>query len=317
MCDRLVRGCACVLSSFADGATPAGASAGQFAAELPIRLGFEYLKRRAGGREIWSAVVVTTRSLNLFLRGVSTWILRRCPRDAAMHDNLRPLLGFSVVFDLDGTLVDTAPDLLSALNHVLPSCGLAPVAPDAVRHLVGHGASAMIRGAAAGQGATLPDSAVLTLTDAFVEHYAGDIAAHSRPFPGLELALDDLAADGAVLAVCTNKRLGLAKALLESLGLADRFRAVLGSDSVANRKPHPDHLLRTIHEAGGAPNAAVFVGDGMADLEAARAASVPFIPVSFGYDDALRAEATEQMLDTFEALVGRVRTLQAQLAQQK
>lgn len=227
------------------------------------------------------------------------------------------LAGVTVVFDLDGTLVDTAPDLVAALNRVLPEAGIAPVSLEAVRHLVGHGASAMIRGAAAREGVELADAVVLTLTEAFVQHYAGTIAQHSRPFPGLEPALDTLATEGATLAVCTNKRTVLARALLEALRLADRFRAVLGSDSVANRKPHPEHLLRTIEQAGGTPGAAVFVGDGMADLQAARAASVPFIAVPFGYDDALRAEAAAHLIGSLEALPDRVHALRGQFVQQR
>lgn len=226
------------------------------------------------------------------------------------------LAGVTVVFDLDGTLVDTAPDLVRALNHVLPLAGMTAVSLEDVRHLVGHGASAMIRGAAARAGVALPETTVLTLTETFVAHYAASIAELSRPFPGLEPALDILADQGATLAVCTNKRVGLAEALLQALGLFDRFSAVLGSDSVANRKPHPEHLLRTIEAAGGASSAAVFVGDGMADLEAARAASLPFIAVSFGYDDALRAEAAADMISSFDVLPCRLHAWHAHRLQQ-
>ena len=206
------------------------------------------------------------------------------------------LQGAVIAFDLDGTLVDTAPDLIGALNTLLADEGLAPVPLAAARHLVGHGARALIERGFAEAGVPLDAARTQALFDQFIAVYLGRVARESRPFDGVELALDQLSASGARLAVCTNKRTDLSLALLDALGLTSRFVAVIGADQVAP-KPDPRLLWLTIERAGGAPSRALFVGDSMIDQATARAAMVPIVGVSFGYVETPLAPAD------FDALI--------------
>lgn len=212
------------------------------------------------------------------------------------------LQGATIVFDLDGTLVDTAPDLLRALNAVLVEAGLRPAPEAAVRHLVGHGARAMLEGGAALAGIRLPGERLDALTERFVEIYRADIALLSRPFPGAEAALDTLMAEGALLAVCTNKRTQLAIQLLEELGLAFRFAAIVGADAVPSRKPDPAHLIETVHRAGGAATRAIMVGDSAADIAAAKGAGIPVVAVTFGYGEDVETLEPDHILADFASL---------------
>jgi phosphoglycolate phosphatase len=193
------------------------------------------------------------------------------------------LEGVTVVFDLDGTLVDTAPDLLRALESVLASEGLAPPPVAQVRMMVGQGARALIERAGAVHARTWAPSRLDEMLEDFVAAYAADIARDSRPFPNLTAALNALDDAGARLAVCTNKRTGLSVQLLEAVGLAHRFAAIVGADSVPARKPDPGHFFAAVAAAGGDPHRAVMVGDSAADIGAARGAGAPVVAVSFGY----------------------------------
>jgi phosphoglycolate phosphatase len=189
-----------------------------------------------------------------------------------------------VVFDLDGTLVDTAPDLAGSLNHCLARAGLEPTTLAEVRPDAGRGAQAMLRAAYARAGHPRAADELAGQTARFLEHYAANIAEASTLYPGVVHALDRLAADGSILAVCTNKTEALAVRLLDALGLSSRFAAICGADTFAGRKPDPVHLHGTIDRAGGHRAHAVLVGDSETDMEAARRAFVPGILVSFGYD---------------------------------
>jgi phosphoglycolate phosphatase len=191
----------------------------------------------------------------------------------------------TVVFDLDGTLVDSAPDLVATLNVIFAREGLPPVAYDTARNLVGGGARSMIERSLAAQERKLDTAGVDGLVKDFVEHYAAHIADRSRAFPGLEAALDELAADGCRFAVCTNKLQWLSVRLLDALGLANRFAAICGADTFGLQKPHPDLLRRTIARAGGDPDHAVMVGDSISDIATARAAGVPVVAVDHGYTE--------------------------------
>jgi phosphoglycolate phosphatase len=191
--------------------------------------------------------------------------------------------GATVVFDLDGTMIDTGPDLTAALNHVLRGLDLPEAAPEDVRPVVGLGARAIIECALAGRGHACDGSTVEAHLKTFLEFYRQNIAVHSRPFPGFEDALAGLAAEGFRLAVCTNKREELAVKLLKEMRLAQHFHAIAGGDTFAVRKPDPGHLLGAITAAGGVAERAVMVGDSRPDVAAARAAGVPVIAVSFGY----------------------------------
>lgn len=191
----------------------------------------------------------------------------------------------TIVFDLDGTLVDTAPDLTRALNATMDLEGLPPLKMDAVRSMVGLGARKLIERVATLRGLVYSPLKLDQLTEAYTGFYLEDIAGNSRPFPGAVEALDALAALGAKLSVCTNKRQMLSERLLEALGLRDRFSAIVGADSVPERKPHPDHYRAAVMRAGGVVRRSVMIGDTSADVATARAAGAPVAIVSFGYCD--------------------------------
>jgi phosphoglycolate phosphatase len=197
--------------------------------------------------------------------------------------NPNPQLPLTLVFDLDGTLVDTAPDLIAATNHVMAGIGRTRVADDVVRPQVSHGALAMIRAAIGPEADDWPEERLYPLFEQFIVYYQANIAVESRPFPGMLEALDRAAAAGHTLAVCTNKREVLARQLLESLGLTARFAAIAGRDTFPVYKPDPGHLLSTIAMTGGNASHAVMIGDSGVDVATAKAANIPVIAVSFGY----------------------------------
>ncbi len=191
----------------------------------------------------------------------------------------------TIVFDLDGTLVDTAPDLVESLNHTIALRDLAPVGYEDLTHLVGQGARVMISRAFALRGAPLTDEELPALLDRFIAHYAAGMPGLSRPYPGLVDALDRLRDAGYLLAVCTNKMEGLARPLIETLGLTGYFAAITGGDTFPVRKPDAAHLTGTIELAGGVPQKALMIGDSINDILAARNAGIPSIAVPFGYSD--------------------------------
>lgn len=190
-----------------------------------------------------------------------------------------------VVFDLDGTLVDTAPDLLDSLNHCLVFAGLERAAPEELRRFVGMGGRVMIERAFAAQRQVLSTTRLDELQRVFLDHYGGNMPGGSRPYPGVVAALDRLEAAGFTAAVCTNKYERLSTALIGALGLAPRFAAVCGADTFAFRKPDPRHLTETIRAAGGDPARAIMVGDSRTDIDTAKAAGIPVVAVDFGYTD--------------------------------
>jgi phosphoglycolate phosphatase len=191
----------------------------------------------------------------------------------------------TIVFDLDGTLVDTAPDLVATLNAVLAREGYPVLPYEEARKMIGGGVRHMLTRALARHGVTPTAAELDRLFADFIPHYAAHIADQSRPFPGLTQSLDRLAAQGDRLAVCTNKLEHLSVLLLERLGLAGRFAAVCGQDTFGIAKPDPELLRRTIARAGGHVQSSVMVGDSAADVAVARGAGVPVIAVDFGYSD--------------------------------
>jgi len=193
-----------------------------------------------------------------------------------------PLLA---VFDLDGTLIDTAPDLVDSLNYTIAARDLEPVTYADLTHLVGHGARAMIERSFALRGAPLNNGDLQPMLDRFIDHYRSGMPGRSAPYPGLVAALDRLGSVGVVLAVCTNKMESLARPLIEMLGLADRFAAITGGDTFAVRKPDAEHLFGTIRLAGGDPARTVMIGDSLNDIKVAANAGIPSIGVPFGYSD--------------------------------
>jgi len=217
----------------------------------------------------------------------------------------------TIVFDIDGTLIDTAPDLTNALNHVLTAYGHQPVASEVVRAAAGRGARAMIEEALRLAGV---EDDVDRMLAGFLAHYEANIATMSRPFPGALNALDRLAACGARLAVCTNKRERLTRMLLEALEIEGYFAAVAGRDTFPVSKPDPGHLLDVIALAGGDPARALMVGDSAVDISAARSAKVPSILVSFGYVPPLPGDPRpDAVIDRFDELQGRALSLFAGL----
>ncbi|MEM8877909.1 MAG: HAD family hydrolase [Pseudomonadota bacterium] len=212
------------------------------------------------------------------------------------------------VFDLDGTLIDTAPDLMAALNGVLAGVGLPPVTLEDTKGIVGQGARAMIERALRQLGEPVGKHDIDALFQSFLVHYEAHIAVHSRPYPGLMDALDELADRGFVLAVCTNKLESLARQLLDELEMTARFAAIVGGGATTRSKPAPDPLLLAVDQAGGGK--AVMIGDSIADAGSARAAGVPCILVDFGYTDRpAHSLGADLVISHFDALIAGIDSL--------
>ena len=215
-----------------------------------------------------------------------------------------------LVLDLDGTLVDTAQDIVATLNVILGRIGLAPRPFEAARLTVGHGARHMIETALAVIGHHEDEADLVRLTEEFFAHYGAHIADASRPFPGAVAALDRFTAAGWRMAICTNKQEALARQLLGELGLRDRFAAISGHDTFDCRKPDPLHLTETVRAARGEPDRAVMVGDSATDIDAAKAAGMPVVAVSFGYSEPpVRELAPDRVIDHYDELWAAVAAL--------
>jgi phosphoglycolate phosphatase len=206
-----------------------------------------------------------------------------------------------VVFDLDGTLADTAPDLTAALNHALGELGRPPIPAEDVRRMVGHGVRALLRrGLAATGGAS--EALIDQGFPLFITYYEAHIADHTRPFEGVETALAALAAQGIKLAICTNKLEGLTHELIAALGWQGRFTAIVGGDTLPRQKPDPAPVREAITRAGG--GRAAFVGDSISDTDAARAAGIPCIALTFGFSDRPPRElGATALIDHFDELL--------------
>lgn len=219
-----------------------------------------------------------------------------------------------IVFDLDGTLVDTAPDLVATLNTIFAREGLPPVAYEAARNMVGGGARLMIERGLAAEGRSRAPTEVDRLVADFIAHYADHIAVHSRPFPDVEQTLDTLAARGCRFAVCTNKLEWLSTRLLDALGLTRRFEVICGSDTFGVQKPRPEPLLRTIERLNGQAPDAIMVGDSFNDIATARAAGIPVVAVEFGYSETpIRELAPDRVINSFAQLPEAVSALLQQV----
>jgi phosphoglycolate phosphatase len=188
-----------------------------------------------------------------------------------------------IVFDLDGTLVDSAPDLIGALNYVLGREGLPPVPVASARKMIGAGARALIERGLELEGRTMTPERISQLTDDFIEFYSMHIADQTRPFEGTEAALDELSARGFMFAVCTNKLEWLSKLLLDKLAMSSRFAAICGADTFGVQKPDPLILRQTVARAGGELSSSIMVGDSGPDIGVAKRAGIPVIGVDFGY----------------------------------
>ena len=217
--------------------------------------------------------------------------------------------GWTIVFDLDGTLIDTAPDLAEATNHVLATLGLDRINELEIRPFVGHGALAMIEGAVKAHGRKLSERELHDLFEVFIVYYSAHIADYSVPYPHVIATLEGLKARGATLAVCTNKMEAQARAVLETMKLDHYFSALTGRDSLGAYKPDPRHLTGTIALAGGRPETSIMIGDSETDIKTAKAASIPVVAVSFGYSvDPVASFGPDAIIDDYRHLPRAIET---------
>ena len=216
----------------------------------------------------------------------------------------------TLVFDLDGTLAETAPDIMATLNHLLVREGLAALPVSAARNLVGAGARALLERGFKAAGEPLGPERLEALFQDFFVHYLDHVADSSHLFEGAEAALRRCREEGFALAVCTNKPEPHSRALIEKLGALPLFDAIAGRETFAFCKPDPRHITETIRLAGGDPARSIMVGDSRTDVDAARGAGIPVIGVTFGYTDTPMQElAPDRIISHFDELRGAVRAL--------
>lgn len=216
----------------------------------------------------------------------------------------------TLVFDLDGTLAETAPDIMATLNLLLAREGLPALPLEKARELVGAGARALIERGFKASGRPLAPEKLDALFADFLPLYLKRVAEASYLFPGVEAALERLEAQGYALAICTNKPEPHSLALVEALGVRARFRAIVGRETLPFFKPDPRVLLETIRLSGGDPARAIMIGDSRTDLDTARAARIPTIGVSFGYTDVpMVALGPDRLIEHFDALDAAVESL--------
>ncbi len=207
------------------------------------------------------------------------------------------------LFDLDGTLVDTAGDLTEALNVALAAGNAAQVSVDQVRSMIGQGARRLIERGFALSKTDHSKAELDDLVRIFLDHYRANINNHSVFYPDALAMLDRLEDAGVRLAICTNKPEAMAVALMDSLGHGSRFAMIAGGDTHPVNKPDPGHLTLTVDTIGGDPERVVMVGDSFADVEAARRAGYPCIGVSFGYTDTpMRELGPDFVIDTLSEI---------------
>lgn len=216
----------------------------------------------------------------------------------------------TLVFDLDGTLAETAPDIMATLNHLLVREGLAALPVSAARNLVGAGARALLERGFKAAGEPLGPERLEALFQDFFVHYLDHVADNSHLFEGAEVALRQCREEGFALAVCTNKPEPHSRVLIEKLGALPLFDAIAGRETFAFCKPDPRHITETIRLAGGDPARSIMVGDSRTDVDAARGAGIPVIGVTFGYTDTPMQElAPDRIISHFDELRGAVRAL--------
>lgn len=202
----------------------------------------------------------------------------------------------AVVFDLDGTLIDSAPDVHANLNRVLAEAGWAPLTLAEVKTCIGAGARPMMEKALGKSGRDLGADRLADLVDRFLAAYGARPAEKSRLFPGALELLDRLRADGVKMGICTNKPTATTGPVIEAFGLAPYFEVVLCGDAVAHQKPDRRHLLATLEAMGAGVGSSIMVGDSASDIAAARAAGVASVAVSFGYSQTPPGELGADLL---------------------
>ncbi len=215
-----------------------------------------------------------------------------------------------IAFDLDGTLVDTAPDLIDTLNAVFADKSVPPVAYDEARTMIGGGVKVLLERGLTAQNVSFTPAELDDLFRIYLDRYIEHIADRSRPFDGLVASLDQLEAQGFRFAVCTNKLENLSVRLLDELKLSHRFAAICGPDTFGVRKPDPEMFRKTIRKAGGDPAQAMMIGDSGTDIDTARAAGVPVIAVDFGYTETPGALLNpDRLISQFDDLPAAVEAL--------
>jgi phosphoglycolate phosphatase len=216
------------------------------------------------------------------------------------HGRRMNSIPFDIVgFDLDGTLIDTSGDLAAAVNHAIGTIGRPPFPVEAIKPFVGKGARVMLERALAASGGE--DGQLEPLLPVLLDYYQQNLAIHSMPYPGLLAAMDALTDAGVTLAICTNKAERFTIPLMRQIGLADRFAAIVGGDTVGVAKPDPAPIVEMIARAGG--GRAVFVGDTINDIAGARNAGIPSVAVSFGFlDGAVEALEADAVIDHYDEL---------------
>src|SRR3954447_5345168 len=216
------------------------------------------------------------------------------------------------VFDLDGTLADTAHDLVATLNVILGQEGVSALPVEQAGDMISAGGRGLLQRGFEVAGREPTPALIEELYLRFLAHYGENLCVETRLYPGVIDALDRLEAEGFELAICTNKMEAHSVRLLEALGVAHRFAAICGRDTFPWFKPDARHLTMTIERAGGDPRRAVMVGDSYSDVPSAKAAGVPVIAVSFGYPDRpIREHGPDIVIDRFDELFAAVRSLLA------
>lgn len=232
----------------------------------------------------WTGPVVQPETVSREPKS-ATWAIGRLPRRARPDSDPGMTVKPLIVFDLDGTLVETAPDLVATLNVILAKQNLPPLPMESARNMIGGGARKMIERGLEAEGHERTVAEIDAMMDDFIAYYSDHIADSSTVFEGLLEALDVLESEGCAFAVCTNKLEGLSKLLMDKLGLTKRFAAICGQDTFGVAKPDPSFLRQTVAQAGGDMASTIMVGDAGPDVGVARRANVPVIGVTFGYTE--------------------------------
>jgi phosphoglycolate phosphatase len=215
-----------------------------------------------------------------------------------------------VLFDLDGTLADTALDLCHTMNVLLERHGRSRIPETHVRPMVGAGARKIMERGFEATGAPVDEPFLDQLFEEFLEYYGNHIADHTVLFPGVRDQLEALTTRDVKLGVCTNKAERLTHQLLEILEITDFFPVVIGGDTLSVRKPNPLHLTEAVAQLGGTIESSVMVGDSRPDIEAARAATISSVCVTFGYTDIPAAQlGADHLIDHFDALPAALKAL--------
>ena len=215
-----------------------------------------------------------------------------------------------IIFDLDGTLANTAPDLLGTLNRITKPHDLNQMGMSEFGQIIGHGAKAMIKRAFELSNKPLDEATLETLFEKFLSDYSSNIANETTLFEGVLQAMDTLSAKGFEFALCTNKTESMARLLLEELGVTKRFRSITGGDTFEFRKPDARHLIETANLAGHSISKAIMIGDSATDINAAINAIIPSVAVTFGYsDEPVKSLNSTKIINNFSELPAAIESI--------